>query len=155
MVMRQKSSKAITALLFLLIIALPMSAAAAAGIKEGAKCPDSQFLKTVKSGSKYLMCVTGNNGYIFWQSVPPPPPPKSAYYTRGYNAIINATQQGLYDYGFYQYLNGRNVMTQTNAINWCNHVLFLISRTSNSVDGWSTTQQVDWEKGCAAAAQAL
>jgi hypothetical protein len=79
----------------------------------------------------------------------------SFYYTRGYNAILNNTQQGLIDYGYYGYLNSQNQMTTTNANSWCAHVMQLIEINTNATDGWTQGNIADWEGGCAAAAVKL
>ncbi len=136
------------------------------------KCTESQWLNgsKVKFGTTTAQCVAGPDAY-YWidikqisSSASKEGPlekkrrtsdVKSAYYLRGYNAIINATQQALLDYSYYKFLNSHNVMTQYNAIDWCNQVLRLISIRTNAVDNWSSKMQVDWEKGCAAAAQKL
>ena len=114
-------------------------------------CKSNEFMKIVKSGSKSLICLVNDSGNLAWE-VNGPAKVKSPYYTRGYNAIMNSTQDGLVSYGYYSYLNTRSQMTSANAKNWCIHVMSLIQMRTNATDGWTNNNVADWEQGCAAAA---
>jgi hypothetical protein len=117
-------------------------------------CKSNDFMKIVKSGSKSLICLVNDSGNLAWE-VNGPAEVISPYYTRGYNAIMNSTQDGLVSYGYYSYLNARSQMTSANAKNWCIHVMRVIQMRTDATNGWTSNNVADWEHGCAAAAVQL
>jgi len=167
--MRPSSKKSFTKLIFQcsLLTGLVMSSTLAsislsyAGIKAGSRCSESQFNNDaqVKSGKVTYLCTGAESGY-FWEPVGSGgssgnvsnTPAKSAYYSRGFNAIKNATQDGLVSYGYYRYLNSQNLMTYTNAIRWCAYVSQTIQLRTNAMEGWTLKNVSDWKSGCVSAA---
>ena len=132
-----------------------------ASIKSGSHCTLSQYNKDVriKSGSKTLVCIGTPDGYI-WALLGSGgssahvsnSPARSPFYLRGFNAISNATQDGLVSYNYYAYLNSQNVMTSNNAIRWCAYVAQLIQVRTNAMQGWAPSNVKDWKDGCVSAA---
>ena len=132
-----------------------------AGIKTGSRCSEAQYNNDTraKSGKVTYVCIGAENGY-FWEPAGSGgssahvsnTPPKSALYSRGFNAIKNATQEGLAGYGYYSYLNSQNLMTYTNAIRWCAYVSQTIQLRTNAMEGWTPKNVADWQSGCVSAA---
>lgn len=141
-----------TSILVALLLNLSVVEAIAATPVLGKPCPNSQFLKTVKVGSTYLICVEGNNGNIIWTKTAPPPKWSSAYYTKGFNEITNANTAFFVTTDFVAFLNSKNKMTSANALNWCNRVIRIVRARSDAIDSWTSGQIGDWISGCQAAA---